>query len=72
MKKAQYNEKLSHASAGHILQPREVVRKGLVGGWSEIMSEEQSRRLEERFKEATQNVEGLNTLWDEYNIFENK
>lgn len=72
LKKAQYNEKLSQKIAVHGLHPRQVVHKGVVGEWRKIMSEEQSRRLEARFREATQNVQCLSTLWDEYKVFENK
>ncbi|CAF1423965.1 unnamed protein product [Adineta steineri] len=72
MKNAKYNERLSEKNHGHILQPRAVVRKGEIGDWRTLMSEEQSRRLDARFKEATHGNQELSTLWDEYNIFEDK
>ncbi|CAF1102050.1 unnamed protein product [Adineta steineri] len=72
MKNAKYNEHLSEKSDGHLFQPRTVVRKGEIGDWRTLMSEEQSHRLDARFKEATHGIQGLNTLWDDYNVFDNK
>ncbi|CAF1538606.1 unnamed protein product, partial [Adineta steineri] len=53
MTNAKYNERFSEKNHGHILETREVVCKGEVGDWRTLMSEKQSRRLNERFKEAT-------------------
>ncbi|CAF1247621.1 unnamed protein product [Adineta ricciae] len=72
MKKAEYNKHLSEESAGHLFETRTVVRKGEVGDWRTLMSEEQSRRMDARFKQTMEHIPELFTLWDEYNVFKNK
>ncbi|KAG8191542.1 hypothetical protein JTE90_019606 [Oedothorax gibbosus] len=41
------------------------VRKGIIGDWRNHFSEEQSRRLDEKFEERTKNIEIAN-IWKQY------
>lgn len=66
MKRAEYNKKITRAHTGVTFQ---FLRKGIVGDWRSVLSSEQSRLLDERFKEKTKNIPELNTLWDKYNVF---
>jgi hypothetical protein len=41
-----------------------------VGDWRRVLSNEQSRLLDARFREKTKNIPELSTLWNEYDIFD--
>jgi hypothetical protein len=66
MKKARYNEKIVPA---HSVATFKFLRKGIVGDWQKVLSNEQSRLLDARFNEKTRDIQGLNTLWHEYDVF---
>jgi hypothetical protein len=69
MKQARYNEKIVPA---HSVATFKFLRKGIVGDWQTVLSNEQSRLLDARFREKTKNIQELNTLWDKYDIFDTK
>jgi hypothetical protein len=46
------------------------LRKGITGDWRTVLSKEQARLLDARFREKTRHIQELNTLWDEYDIFD--
>ncbi len=49
---------------------RVSVRKGIVGDWKTMLSEEQSRRINDPFIEKTGDHTDLRTYWEEYLIFD--
>ena len=42
------------------------VRKGVVNDWKSIMSDEQSNRISEKFRQTAQEHPELMSLWDDY------
>jgi len=69
LKQTGYNEKIARA---HTVATFKFLRKGIVGDWRTVLSNEQSRRLDARFREKTRNIPELSTLWDGYNVFDKK
>jgi hypothetical protein len=69
LKKTGYNEKMVRA---HTVATFKIVRKGIVGDWRTVLSNEQSRLLDARFREETEDIPELNTVWDEYGVFDKK
>jgi hypothetical protein len=67
MKREGYNEKIVPA---HTVATFKFLRKGIVGDWRRVLSNEQSRLLDARFREKTKNIPELSTLWNEYDIFD--
>jgi len=47
-----------------------LLRKGITGDWRTVLSKEQARLLDAQFREKTRHIQELNTLWDEYDIFD--
>jgi hypothetical protein len=66
LKKAEYNEKIVPA---HTVTSFKFIRKGIVGEWRTVLSTEQNRLFNQRFREKTRGIPKLSTLWDEYNVF---
>jgi hypothetical protein len=48
-------------------QPRkdsiELIRKGIIGDWKSVMTDEQSQRFDAIVAEKTQHMEGLDQFW---------
>jgi hypothetical protein len=69
LKQTGYNEKIARA---HTVATFKFLRKGIVGDWRTVLSNEQSHLLDVRFREKTRNIPELSTLWDGYNVFDKK
>lgn len=67
LKQKRYNEQIVRSDTTKSFK---FIRKGIVGDWQTVLSDEQSRRLDARFDEKTRDIPGLNTLWNEYNVFD--
>ena len=46
-----------------------VVRKGQINDWKSFMTQEQSRRIYDRFMDTCKECEGLEKYWSQWNIF---
>ena len=46
-----------------------TVRKGEINDWKCFLSEEQSRRMGDRFKEICADCDGLENYWSKWNVF---
>ena len=66
LKQNRFNERIIDSEPSTTI---EFVRKGIVGDWRTVLSDEQSRRLDAHFYEKTRDIPGLNTLWHGYNVF---
>lgn len=66
--------KISEANALHTVpelrNDRISTRKGIIGDWKTMLSEEQSRKMNDRFKEKTCDHPDLRAFWDEYGVFD--
>ena len=67
LKQTGYNENIVPA---HTVASFKFIRKGIVGDWRTVFSNEQNHRFNQRFREKTRNIPELRTLWDEYNVFD--
>lgn len=73
LKQAHFNEKTGGKfGEEHVGVVRTQMRKGMVGDWRNVLSNEQSRRMDARFQETTCGIRELNTLWDDYDVFDKK
>ncbi|CAF0733146.1 unnamed protein product [Adineta steineri] len=66
LNKARYNEKIDSKDN---VATFKFLRKGITGDWRTVLSDEQNRRLETCFREKTKHIHELNTLWDQYDVF---
>ena len=46
-----------------------TVRKGEINDWRSFLSEEQSQRIDNRFKEICIDCDGLENFWSKRNVF---
>jgi hypothetical protein len=69
LKNTGYNEKIVPA---HTVASFQFIRKGIVGDWRTVLSNEQNRLFNERFREKTRNIPKLSTLWDAYHVFDDE
>jgi hypothetical protein len=66
LKMTGYNEKIIPA---HTAASFKFIRKGIVGDWRTVLTPEQNRLMNQRFREKSKGIPQLSTLWDEYNVF---
>jgi hypothetical protein len=67
LNRARFNERIDPSRT---VANFKFLRKGITGDWRTVFSKEQARLLDAQFREKTRHIQELNTLWDEYDIFD--